>query len=162
MSVATGKDIESICGKCGDTWHVVVAKVGDEIRQVQCKECSAVHRYRPLAKNKVGAAPKVRAAGAPKEPKAARTSTRAPQGPLVAPDPLRPIRIYKAHFSFALGDTIDHATFGRGVVEAMPAPDRIQVYFEGERRVLVQARGTTATASGPGLALPPRRPPNPL
>ena len=47
MSVGVGQDIESICNKCGDVWHVVVAKVGDKIAKVQCKECNGYHRYRP-------------------------------------------------------------------------------------------------------------------
>ena len=29
MTPAVGADIESLCSKCGDVWHVVVAKVGD-------------------------------------------------------------------------------------------------------------------------------------
>ena len=36
-----GADVEALCGKCGDVWHVVVAKVGDRVAKVQCKQCSA-------------------------------------------------------------------------------------------------------------------------
>lgn len=42
-----GADIESICRKCGDVWHVVVAKVGDQIAKVQCKQCNGLHRHKP-------------------------------------------------------------------------------------------------------------------
>ena len=41
VSLPVGKDIESICGKCGDVWHVVVAKMGEQIAKVQCKQCGA-------------------------------------------------------------------------------------------------------------------------
>ena len=34
MSAAVGADVESLCSKCGDVWHVVVAKVGDQIVRV--------------------------------------------------------------------------------------------------------------------------------
>ena len=37
MTPAVGADIESLCSKCGDVWHVVVAKVGEEIVRVICK-----------------------------------------------------------------------------------------------------------------------------
>ena len=46
MSVAVGADIASLCSKCGDVWHVVVAKVGESIVKLQCKECGGYHRYR--------------------------------------------------------------------------------------------------------------------
>jgi hypothetical protein len=34
-----GEDIEDICTRCGDTWHVVMAKVGDRVAKVVCKLC---------------------------------------------------------------------------------------------------------------------------
>ena len=46
MSAGVGADVESLCSKCGDVWHVVVAKDGDKIVKVQCKQCSGYHRYR--------------------------------------------------------------------------------------------------------------------
>src|SRR6202012_6152712 len=48
MSAAVGADIEALCSKCGDVWHVVVAKVGDKIAKVHCKQCNGDHRYRPV------------------------------------------------------------------------------------------------------------------
>src|SRR5665647_995831 len=48
MSAGVGADVESLCSKCGDVWHVVVAKDGDKIVKVQCKQCSGYHRYRCL------------------------------------------------------------------------------------------------------------------
>src|SRR5678815_1711262 len=44
MSAAVGADVEALCSKCGDVWHVVVAKVGERIVKVQCKQClSLIH-----------------------------------------------------------------------------------------------------------------------
>ena len=31
MSAAVGADVEALCSKCGDVWHVVVAKVGERV-----------------------------------------------------------------------------------------------------------------------------------
>jgi len=46
MSAGVGADVEALCSKCGDVWHVVVAKVGEKIAKVQCKQCGGYHRYR--------------------------------------------------------------------------------------------------------------------
>jgi hypothetical protein len=152
VSLPVGKDIESICGKCGDVWHVVVAKMGEQIAKVQCKQCGAVHRYRPPQKEKAKQAARVRVPGAPKE-RAARVST--PAGPRVTPSGV--IRAYKPRDTFVPGDTISHPTFGHGVVEVATLDGKIEVYFAGERRVLVHARG--GASSAPIAApLPSRRP----
>ena len=38
-------DIESLCSKCGDVWHVVVAMDKGQVIKVQCKQCQGYHRY---------------------------------------------------------------------------------------------------------------------
>ena len=43
---AVGEDIEALCGKCGDVWHVVMAKMGERIAKVVCKRCGGHHLYR--------------------------------------------------------------------------------------------------------------------
>ena len=35
-----------MCGRCGQVWHVVMAKMGDKIAKVVCKRCGGHHRYR--------------------------------------------------------------------------------------------------------------------
>jgi hypothetical protein len=157
-----GNDAESICGKCGDVWHVIVAKVGDTIVKVQCKQCGAVHRHRPPARAKQPKAPRAPAApripAAPGEkaarPPRASASPKAPPGPRVEVDPLRPVRKYRPIETFRVGDPIEHATFGRGVVEALPEGGKIEVWFAGERRVLVHGR----TPPPESAALPARKP----
>ena len=34
---AVAKDIEAVCSKCGESWHVIVAVSDGKIAQVQCK-----------------------------------------------------------------------------------------------------------------------------
>src|SRR5690349_213946 len=46
---AVGEDIEALCGRCGQVWHVVMAKMGDRIAKVVCKRCGGHHRYRTEA-----------------------------------------------------------------------------------------------------------------
>jgi hypothetical protein len=162
MSAAKiGADIESICGKCGDVWHVLVAKVGEKIVQVQCKQCGAVHRYRPPEKVKSARTPRSISDAPPRASKAPRSHARKEDAPLVAFDASKVGRRYRPVETFAVGDVIEHATFGRGVVEVALEPGKIQVWFEGrdlqpsERRTLVHARAATATSTAP--ALPERK-----
>jgi len=44
--VGVGQDIEALCGRCGQVWHVVMAMMGDRIAKVVCKRCGGHHRYR--------------------------------------------------------------------------------------------------------------------
>jgi hypothetical protein len=144
MSAAVGADVESICTKCGDVWHVVVAKVGERIAKVQCKECHSFHRYKPPAGT--GAA---RTASAPR----ARRAAAPPPPPAVAPDLSRAVRRYGASEAYTSGDRIQHPSFGLGVVQGSPGPGKIDVAFPGGNRVLAMAK---ASAAG-GLTRPPPR-----
>ncbi|MEZ4365069.1 MAG: hypothetical protein R2939_02135 [Kofleriaceae bacterium] len=148
MTPDVGKDIASLCSKCGDVWHVVVAKVGDEIKQVLCKECGARHRYRNPDKNAV----KTKRAAPSKIGRPARPAPVARiDEPAVAADLSRPPRRYAASEAFAVGERVDHPTFGQGVVEAATEPGKVTVFFATGRRVLACAKA--ASPSG-GLARP--------
>jgi hypothetical protein len=146
MSAAVGADIESLCSKCGDVWHVVVAKVGEQIVRVICKECGGQHRYRN-----------------PKAPAGTRTPTAARaarpsrpmkvverfETPAVAADLNLPPRRYSASERFAVGERVEHPTFGQGVVELLET-GKMTVFFAVGRKVLVCGKGD----GGGGLARP--------
>jgi len=40
---SVGEDIEALCGRCGQVWHVVMAKMGERIAKVVCKRCGGHH-----------------------------------------------------------------------------------------------------------------------
>jgi hypothetical protein len=141
MSAAVGADVESICSKCGDVWHVVVAKVGEQIARVQCKQCGGYHRYKPPG----GKAVSTRSRSASATPRRAgtpRAVTRIDK-PLVEPDMSRPARAYNAKESYQPGDRVEHPKFGLGVVEITTEPGKMQVLFSEGRRVLALAKQTT-------------------
>ena len=134
-----GADIESICGKCGDVWHVVVALVEGKIAKVQCKQCGGQHRYRPPG----GVAPakksRTKREGSPGGSSRKRSSRKLEQ-PLVEPDLSRPVRSYKMSESFAAGDRLSHKVFGEGVVEQVIGLGKIQVFFPAGRKVLAHEK----------------------
>ncbi len=121
---------------------MVVAKVGDQIAKVQCKECHAYHRYRSGDK----VAPKSRSSSSTStpRPKTQRAPVERFEKPAVAADLSRAVRRYSAIERYAVGDRIDHSVFGQGVVEASPEPGKVTVFFAVGRKVLVQAKEPSA------------------
>jgi hypothetical protein len=144
MELAVGKDIASVCGKCGDVWHVIVAVEGTKVTKVQCKMCSGYHRYkrspsdtapapaRKRIESKVGAS---RSAAR----KTARPSTHR-DTPQIEPNLELPVRDYSMRETYQPGERIEHPKFGQGVVESFPSPDKMNVFFEDGRRTLAQGR----------------------
>ena len=135
MIMRVGGDIGAICRKCGDTWHVVVAIVAGAIAKVECKQCGGRHRYH----SPDPAERAVRASGASARKAPAKRARNT--APAVEPDPSRPVRAYSVSERYAAGDTIEHPRFGRGVVQAIAGPSKIQVWFPDSERVLVHGRG---------------------
>ncbi len=146
-----GADIESICAKCGDVWHVVVAVVGTKVAKVQCKQCGAYHRH------KSGAAAKASAVKRPRKStlRPGETSARAPAKPVIDPD--KPIKPYKMSDAFQTGDQIQHLRFGVGVVESAAEPGKIAVLFDDGRKFLAVAKADTGLATANDMVRAARR-----
>jgi hypothetical protein len=160
MSAGVGADVEALCSKCGDVWHVVVAKVGQQIVKVQCKQCSGYHRYKsphnaPADKKLPAAIRPPKDATKEAAPKA--SSSRGPverfEKPAVAADLSKPTRPYRASDSFETQERIDHPSFGQGVIE-IAEPGKITVFFASGRRVLAQAKAPMMGGGGGGLSRP--------
>jgi hypothetical protein len=134
-----GEDIEDTCAKCGDVWHVVMAKIGDRIAKVVCKRCNSKHTYRGGDSNAEVATPT--AANTARKVVRKKTKTAA-VAPLVAPpfDPNVPPRTYSPREAYAPGERINHPTFGTGVVAAAPGPGKMEVVFPEGNRTLACAK----------------------
>lgn len=139
-----GEDIEDICTRCGDTWHVVMAKIGDRVAKVVCKLCGSQHNYRgekntPAASSGGGGASSW---GRPRRRKPGRmTTTPEPRVPDF--DPSKPPRGYSPKDSYFPGERVIHATFGVGVVAAIPGPGKVDVQFPNGPRTLACAKEAT-------------------
>jgi ribosomal protein S27AE len=144
----TGEDIEDVCSKCGDVWHVVMAKVGDRIARVVCKRCGSQHAYRSGASS----APETSGPAASKKgPSMRRKTTKsAVPEPIAAPafDPSKAPRPYSPRDSYATAERIVHPTFGTGVVAATPGPGKVDVVFPNGVRTLACAK-TESTLERP-------------
>jgi hypothetical protein len=143
-----GADVEALCNTCGDVWHVVVAKVGEKITKVVCKQCGKQHRFKPTGdapaanlppepKRTVVAAPRVPGSTTPKPSRARRGD-----GAGIILDPNKPKRTYKISDRFAEGEQIEHPKFGVGVVCAVE-DTKIRVNFaEGTKTLLHRSTKT--------------------
>ncbi|MBW2280782.1 MAG: hypothetical protein JRG76_00660 [Deltaproteobacteria bacterium] len=79
-------------------------------------------------------------AGKPKPKRRGRTAANE----IIEADPSRPTRKYAMIEIFSSGDTIEHHTLGRGVVQRELGPAKIEVLFDGTRKVLVHRRQPAA------------------
>jgi hypothetical protein len=160
-----GSDIEDICTRCGDTWHVVMAKVGERVAKVVCKLCGGQHNYRgdqqPAA---AGTSRLGQARGGALERSVSRAQQRLRRQwwsltPASRRAPTRP------RAGYLPGERVTHATFGVGVVSGVPGPGKVEVHFP-ERRAHPGLRqggvdpGAARGGAGRGPARPPARRPS--
>ena len=86
-----GEDIEDICTRCGDTWHVVMAKVGDRVAKVVCKLCGGQHNYRGDQQPRAAAGSSGNTWGRARKRRITRANPLTPTVPAVF-DPSKPPR----------------------------------------------------------------------
>jgi hypothetical protein len=142
---AVGEDIEALCGRCGQVWHVVMAKMGERIAKVVCKRCGGHHGYR-LEKVE-GAETATAAAGGKRASATPRRYSRRdaePVAPAIPPfDPSKPPRPYTAKDVFTAGERLIHPAFGTGVITGSPGPGKIEIAFPAGLRVLACAKAAS-------------------
>lgn len=148
-----GQDIEALCGRCGQVWHVVMAKMGDRIAKVVCKRCGGHHRYRNENEAEEEA-PRARGTRSfsTNRARAAKTPTPVPAVP--AFDPSKPTRPYAASGAYAPGERITHPQFGVGVVAGSPGAGKIDVVFPSGPRVLAAAKTASSLARPVAVVVP--------
>ena len=149
---AVGEDIEALCGRCGQVWHVVMAKMGERIAKVVCKRCGGHHRYRTETDD-ADVAP----AGDGRRPPVGRRAVRPPPPPPVAIppfDPDKPPRAYAARDSYGAGDRVTHPSFGTGVVTGSPGPGKVEIAFPAGIRVLACAKAASTLARPVAVDVP--------
>ena len=140
-TAGVGQDIEDICTRCGDTWHVVVAKVGERVIKVVCKQCGGHHNYRGEKTD----SPASSTSGSWGASRRRRTTKRAVASPPPAPtfDPSKPPRAYSPQANFAVGERIVHPSFGTGVVAGTPGPGKVDVVFPSGNRILACSKASS-------------------
>jgi hypothetical protein len=154
-----GSDIEDSCTRCGDTWHVVMAKVGDRVVKVVCKLCGGQHNYRGDKNTPAAASGGSNWSSGRRKRPTKRTQPEPPPVPTF--DPSKPPRAYSPKDVYHPGERVQHPSFGTGVVASAPGPGKVDVVFPAGARTLACAKAAstlerpTAAANVPIADRPP-------
>jgi hypothetical protein len=151
-----GGETQAWCTTCRTVGeHVIVAMVGERPAKVECASCHKQHLYRAGAP---GTAP----AGGHAARAAAGGRRKSTPPPEPTPEPVdlaalvagRPRKPYDPKARFAIGEVVEHPSFGVGLVTLLPGPQKVEIAFQSGAKLLTHDRGAPAA---PMLARPPRR-----
>ena len=133
QEIKPGSEVLSVCGKCKLTLaHVVIAmKKNGSIGKCECNTCGAVHLYRDPDKPKKTRTTKTRIS---KEESAALAWNTALAEASASSKP------YAMTSEFAIGDLIQHPTFGKGIVQELINHNKIKIVFESGEKILIHTR----------------------
>jgi hypothetical protein len=131
---SVAKETLSYCTSCKmDLNHVIVAMKGDRIAKVQCLTCKKEHMYKapkgvttPKAKKKKADADQP-----------THTSIEAEWEKLMSTHKNAQAKPYNTKGFFVLGDKIQHPTFGEGIVGKLIYPNKLEVIFRTDLKVLI-------------------------
>ena len=141
-SSAVGKESIAYCTSCKmDLNAVVVAMKGDRIAKVQCLTCKKEHVYKaPKGATEPGKAKKARAAKKAEAEEAANSNAIELEWEKLMSDHRdAPMKKYNTKGQFLLGDKLSHPTFGDGIVGKLIYPNKIEVIFRHDVKVLIYA-----------------------
>jgi hypothetical protein len=136
-----GKEALAYCTSCKmDLAHMIVAMKGDRIAKAQCQTCKKEHAYKaPKGVTEPGKAPKSARARKKAEAQAeeAAHSIEAEWQKLMLTHKEAPMKPYSMKGKFGLGDKIAHPNFGEGIVGKLIYPNKIEVIFQMDMKVLI-------------------------
>jgi len=136
-----GSEINSYCLKCKDmTNHTIIALVDGDVAKVQCNVCSGRHKYRPEKPVKKTAAKKKPTARATAAATAKLAKVEAYYQDLIAGRHEAVALAYSMTDTFKKNDMINHPMFGLGVVAHIVMPNKIEVVFRHETKLLLCGR----------------------
>jgi len=133
VSVAT--ETLSYCTSCKmDLNHMIVAMKGDRIAKVQCLTCKKEHVYRaPKGATEPKAKTKKKAAAEEE----ANHSIEVEWEKLMNAHREHPMKNYSMKGHFSLGDKLNHPTFGEGIVGKLIYPNKLEVIFRTDVKILI-------------------------
>jgi hypothetical protein len=141
--IDVGSEVEADCTKCKLVLdHPGVTMQGATPRRVTCNTCNGEHNYRaekPVSKSAAAKDPAAKKEKAPRKTPAKKA--RQTWEEVMQEASTKPHKKYSMSGNFAEGDWIEHATFGRGCVQAFVPPNKITVRFADSTRLLVCNQG---------------------
>jgi hypothetical protein len=137
-----GDEVDSVCTKCKLLLaHTIIAMDHDKIVKVRCNTCNGVHAYRAPPTASEATAKKRRAERAASVSDAGKgKSTPSEFETLTRGKDLSRAAKYSPSVQLTVGDALDHATFGVGVVTEIREGHKAHVAFRDGGRVLIYGR----------------------
>ena len=138
--IEAGSEIDSRCLKCKEvTNHTVFAMVDGKVAKVECNVCGGRHNYRP-EKPVSEAASKRKATRAASIAKAKLVEAEALYNEMLAGRKTSQAIPYGMNDTFKEGDLLNHPMFGLGIVTETIMPDKIEVMFRQQTKLLICGR----------------------
>ncbi len=142
-----GGEVDAWCTRCKMILaHTIVAMEGPRIARVQCNTCKGDHAY------KAGPPGEGRPARAPGAATTRPTAVVTSYEEKIRGKELSGARPYNVKDDYKVDDLLRHPTFGLGIVLAVKGPQKIEVMFPTDVKILLQNQ-----KAAPAAALP--RPP---
>jgi hypothetical protein len=143
---AVGKEALAYCTSCKmDLNHTIVSLKGDRIAKVHCLTCKKEHIYRsPKGITEPGTAKPKATRRKKKEAEVEAVSVEAEWEKLMATHREAPLKAYNTKGNFSLGDKIGHPVFGDGIVGKLIYPNKLEVIFRTDVKVLIHGGALSA------------------
>ena len=139
---AVASETLAYCTTCKmDLNSVIVAMKGDRIAKVQCFTCKKEHAYKAPKGIDTPTAAKTKRATKKKEAAEAEAaqSIEAEWEKLMSTHKDAPLKNYSTKGAFILGDKIHHPSFGDGIVGKLIYPNKVEVIFRTDLKILIYA-----------------------
>jgi len=133
--IEVGKEVLAYCGKCKmDLAAIIVAMKGDKIARVECKTCEKSRAFKAPKGITTPPPKKVRKS---KKAENEAKSLEMEWGKLMEAQKSVDATPYGMKVNFILGQKLTHGKFGEGVVSKMIYPNKVEVMFKTEFRILI-------------------------
>jgi hypothetical protein len=139
-ALSAGGFVETRCTRCRDIKnHTIVAMVGEKIARVECNTCHGTHNYHPLktAREPAVARDPLKKAATPRTAKSDPATVAAAEWEALQSgmDAAQAIP-YDMNGKYRVDNLLLHPVFGLGIVRLVLPPNKIEVLFQGGKKLL--------------------------
>ncbi len=138
-----GNDIKYFCTRCNlELGHRILAMVGSEPARLRCNTCQSERNYRASKRQPLSSSQKEKERPSARKLKSPDFYEQKLQASL-----MKTPKTYRIDLEVEEGDVVDHKIFGRGIVIKAIPPDRMEILFKEEVKVLA-CRVLASASSG--------------
>lgn len=125
-----GEDFKYFCSRCQlELGHRILAMVGTQPARLRCNTCFSERNYRQKREPKISVAERRR-------PSARQLKSEDFYAQKIQSTLMKTPKPYRIDVEVESDDVVDHKIFGRGVVLKVIPPDRMEILFREEVKVL--------------------------